>query len=471
MAKRLIKTEYLIDNQSVFFSQNILEKDQFIDIYLHSQGGEVEVGGGVFGVQTISSLEISRKEQLFFEDLISFVDDRLNIDFRFVGNPKHCDLSIYFDKEIVIDDGNVLGLTVSNSNTNRSWWEIFINKPAFSSNQNYLYYALVHEFGHVLGLEHPFNDKDGDVWMDITSPWISSYPEETAMSYRSPMNESWPETFSENDWRALTSIWESNKSSNSGEKLLYQFNNSLGVESILHYWKDLSTSSIYSSQDISEKKFLQVTTNSWSGNVLINRLARGSNGDELIQAKQIIRNQPTKSGSILSGRDGNDTLRGLAGWDVIDSGDGDDLIHGGNGRDIITGGNGADELHGDFGWNTYRSEKDAYKDLIAIKSDQLLFNPIYGKAGNNPNGEKVDIIEGLDPIDEIKIIGAGTTNLSFGEATVKGLQGLGIYANGALEVLYTAGDLSINQLESMTTGELTPKWSFRGSEFAPELLK
>jgi len=63
-------------------------------------------------------------------------------------------------------------------------------------------------------------------------------------------------------------------------------------------------------------------------------------------------------GSVLNGSAGRETLRGLAGWDVMDGGDGDDLIHGGNGRDIITGGDGSDELHGDFGWNTYKDQRD-----------------------------------------------------------------------------------------------------------------
>ena len=56
---------------------------------------------------------------------------------------------------------------------------------------------------------------------------------------------------------------------------------------------------------------------------------------------------------------------------VIDGGDGDDLIHGGT---VITGGAGSDELHGDFGWNTYKDQRDGSTDLIAIKSDQHLNN-------------------------------------------------------------------------------------------------
>ena len=159
-------------------------------------------------------------------------------------------------------------------------------------------------------------------------------------------------------------------------------------------------------------------------------------------------------GSVLNGGAGKDVISGRAGWDVLDGGDDDDLIHRGNGRDIISGGAGRDELHGDFGWNTYKSEKDGVSDLIAIKSDQYLVNWLYGKAGNNPNGEKADIIEGLDSIDKIKIIGVDTRDISFAANVVAhGVTGIGIYGKGALEALYTGGDLTLAQITQMTSGD------------------
>jgi Ca2+-binding RTX toxin-like protein len=157
---------------------------------------------------------------------------------------------------------------------------------------------------------------------------------------------------------------------------------------------------------------------------------------------------------VLSGGTGNDDIRGKAGWDFLSGGAGNDLIRAGNGRDIITGGPGADELHGDFGWNTYKSEKDGASDLIAIKSDHFLVNWLYGQAGNNPNGEKADIIEGLDSIDKIKIIGVDTRDITFAaNVSAKGVTGIGIYGKGALEALYTGGDLTVAQITQMTSGD------------------
>jgi Ca2+-binding RTX toxin-like protein len=193
---------------------------------------------------------------------------------------------------------------------------------------------------------------------------------------------------------------------------------------------------------------------SWSGTVQITLAAKASNNGDRLDAKQIDFNSPEMAGSVMQGGNGNDQLWGKAGWDILDGSAGNDLIRAGNGRDILIGGLGADELHGDFGWNTYKSEQDGFSDLIAIKSDQYLVNWIYGKAGNNSDGAKCDIIEGLDAIDKIKIIGVATRDITFAaNVTTKGLTGIGIYGNGALEALYTGGDLSLTQIQAMTTGD------------------
>jgi subtilisin family serine protease len=171
----------------------------------------------------------------------------------------------------------------------------------------------------------------------------------------------------------------------------------------------------------------------------------GGAGDKLTAARQ---------GSSLYGGWGDDQLFGSMGSDFLSGGKGNDLIHGGIGADVITGGAGRDELHGDFGWNTYRSEKDGVSDLIAIKSDQFLVNWLYGQAGNSPNGEKSDIIEGLDLIDKIRIIGIDTSEISFAaDVATKGVTGIGIYGKGILEALYTGGDLTLAQIQSMTSGD------------------
>ncbi len=268
-------------------------------------------------------------------------------------------------------------------------------------------------------------------------------------------------------------------SSSTTSSTTYNLYSSSKASDVVGNWYSSSTSSVQQT-DVSNT-YLDITASSWSDKIEITSVVKASSNGGLTQAMQSPaandRSLDAKNGSILDGGNAADTLRGLGGWDVLDGGNGNDLIHGGNGRDIIDGGAGADELHGDFGWNTYKSEKDGAVDLIAIKSDQHLSNWWYGTSGNSPNGEKADIIEGLDANDQIKIIGVFTPGLSFSaNASAHGVSGVGIYANGALEAVYTGGDLSVNQIQSMTTGDGSAtamnnqQWSYWGSNSPPALL-
>jgi Ca2+-binding RTX toxin-like protein len=192
----------------------------------------------------------------------------------------------------------------------------------------------------------------------------------------------------------------------------------------------------------------------WSQELQIISVSQAGLQGGIVHANQIDFASSAQQSSILNGSSSDDELWGKAGWDILDGGKGNDLIRAGNGRDIITGGSGNDELHGDFGWNTFKSEKDGFLDLIVIKSDEYVSNWLYGKAGNNPNGEKADIIESLDSNDRIKVIGVFTPDLSFrAGAIAHGVSGIGIYARGALEGLYTGGDLTVSQITAMTTGD------------------
>ena len=235
---------------------------------------------------------------------------------------------------------------------------------------------------------------------------------------------------------------------------IYRVDNSVKAGDIVNQWFGTAAPATTQLQDISETKLMDVVASTWSDKVQINRVVKASDTGGKIEAKQIEVGSGEVAGSVVSGGKGSDDIKGFAGWDNLEGGDGNDLIHGGNGRDIISGGAGRDELHGDFGWNTFKSEKDGVSDLIAIKSDQFLVNWLYGKAGNSPNGEKADIIEGLDSIDKIKLIGIDTREITFAaNVSAKGVTGIGIYGKGILEAVYTGGDLTVAQITQMTSGD------------------
>ena len=165
----------------------------------------------------------------------------------------------------------------------------------------------------------------------------------------------------------------------------------------------------------------------------------------------------TNGNETLDGGGGDDELVGLRGRDYLNGFGGNDILRAGNGRDTIIGGAGADEMYGGFGHNTFMDALDGDVDKLIFKSDQFAYNYIYDKAGNNADGRKVDIIEELDSFDQIMIQGVETDQLSFGYvsnlATPSGQEsGIGIFADGFIEGLYTGDNLSVGQLSQMTLG-------------------
>lgn len=165
----------------------------------------------------------------------------------------------------------------------------------------------------------------------------------------------------------------------------------------------------------------------------------------------------TNSNDIIAGYAGSDQLTGIRGADTMLGYEGRDIIRAGNGGDYIWGGRGADDLYGGFGHNTFGNERDGLIDWLFFKSDQFAYNWVYGKTGNNPTGRKVDLLKRLDSFDRIFVQGVDSTELSFSQvsnftAPSGKFSGIGIFANGYLEGLYTGGDLSVEQLKSMTVG-------------------
>ena len=209
---RDIPSVALVDPLIQDFDRNIAG-DGYFDIYLQRDPGVVAVSGGGFGAQAIQALAMDDQFLDYFFHSVEDLDQHIALDFRFVDSPQEADLRIYFDTFIEIpgSSGETLGLALPNQlQGQNSFWEIILNRPAFGSDENYLRYAALHEFGHTLGMEHPFDQSDGDVF-GSSSPWAgnSAFPSETVMAYRSPKFGEWSNNFTDNDLRALEAIWGS----------------------------------------------------------------------------------------------------------------------------------------------------------------------------------------------------------------------------------------------------------------------
>ena len=298
---RVIGANELIGEDLANFTRSQLNFDGFIDIYLHAPGGAVRVGGGDLGGQTISSLPISAADQEFISGIFIDLDHHLDLDFRFTNNRGAADIQLYYDTEIDAGGGGqALGIATTNSEMGRNWWEVFINVPAFANDQAYLRYALIHEFGHSLGLEHPFDNSDGDAVDGITNPWISAYPEDTVMAYRYPLMGSWPNAYSTNDLAALVALW--------------------GAETQI---------SLDSSDPITGSDRMELVALA-DGDDLLRNLGGYDTFTGVQWEDQII------------GGPGSDQLFAGLGNDFVSAGAGDDQLFGGAGDDQLWGGLGSD---------------------------------------------------------------------------------------------------------------------------------
>ena len=310
----------LLDDGSVEVTRQGTVTDGVLDYYLHTPGGAVVVSGGGFGEQTIQSVPISGSDQAYFDAMVRRLDSIIDLDFRQVGSAAAADVDLYYDTEIQVGGGgNTLGLATTGED---GGWELFVNFPEVEFDEAYRRYVLIHEFGHSLGMEHPFEAGDGDAVNGITDPWLSAYPEDTVMAYRNPSSGIWPNFFTINDINALITAWGA------------------------------------------ERQFLGDGGSRFDGNAYKDDVQGGAGADQIIGAAGF---------DLIAGGAGDDELRGGLNADEVRGGSGNDKLFGGRGHDTIIGGKGDDVMRGGFGGDLfkYSAGNDLIEDFRFSENDRL----------------------------------------------------------------------------------------------------
>ena len=186
--------------------------DKSFSFYVHYIPGPTLVSQGTAHSQVINTTKPSDRFINHLKRQFQRISLVVDIQFAQVSDPDKADLIFYNSSTINLgsSDETTLGHTLFNLDPylGRQWTELFFNSSALSTSTlvNIDHYVFNHELLHALGLEHTFDDSDGDYYLSI-DPQLGATPEDTAMSYRLPDSLSYSDDITESDYNALIQIW------------------------------------------------------------------------------------------------------------------------------------------------------------------------------------------------------------------------------------------------------------------------
>jgi len=185
---------------------SILPSSYNISYYINSVGDTRSNFSDLSSLRSVQPLVIPNELQSIITDKLEYISNILpNISFTRVSSVEQSSLEFHYSAPSSIGQ-NIAGLATTRLANN------FLISPssiinridiAQTSNLSFFQYVLLHELGHVLGLEHPFESADGDQLLGLkTSNSLMAY----SLSNNALMGN-YETSYTPIDIESLTRVW------------------------------------------------------------------------------------------------------------------------------------------------------------------------------------------------------------------------------------------------------------------------